>query len=199
MQNDFLKQTLKYFLVSAFAVVCTAGAAFGQETAASQQPEEDESTPPPVISLSSGEQSQLRAENDLKRRTMLCLQLADARLQRAEAAANGENFQDALVELGGYQAVVDHGLRFLQSNNDDSRRVRDNFRRMEIALRAYVPRIEMIRRTTPFEYAIHLKTIMNFTRDARSRALDSFFSDTVYAGNNQPGAETNPLTTEKKP
>ena len=132
---------------------------------------------------------------------MLCLQLADARLQRAEAAANGENFQDALVELGGYQAVVDHGLRFLQSNNNDSRRVRDNFRRLEIALRAHVPRIEMIRRTTPFEYAVHLKTIMNFTRDARSRALDSFFSDTVYAGNTQPAsaAETNPLTVEKKP
>jgi hypothetical protein len=188
--------------------LCAASAtSFAQETQ-----NEQEIAAPPVVAMSKEEHTQLSAETDLKRRVQLCLQLADARLQRAEQSAAGENFQEALLELGGYRAVIESGLKFLKRNNNDSGRIRDNFRKLEMALRTHTPRLETIRRSTPYEYAYHMKSIMNFARDARTNALDSFFSDSVLRDNSAGGGSeakspvlTNsnsnktPYITENKP
>lgn len=211
MQEKLFRQTVKMFLASMAVLFCASSLAFAQSEVV--QDGLDELPPPPVIVLSSAEQQQLSAETDLKRRTALCLQLADLRLKRAEELAVGNNFEAALVELGGYQAVIQNGLSFLRQNNNDSKRARDNFKRMELAIRAHVPRIETIRRTTPFEYALQMKPVMNFARDARTSALEAFFSDSVVedapavapAAPAKPvlkGAETtftSTQTTEKKP
>jgi hypothetical protein len=180
MQNDFLKQTVNG-LFSLVAVFCLTGFVFGQEVQTVDYQGADDTAPPPVFTMSGAEKSQLTNESDLKRRTQLCLMLADARLRSAEAATDREDFQAALLDLGSYQAIIENHIKFLERGNYSDGKVRDNFRRMDITLRSYTPRIETIRRTTPFEFAVHLKSILNFTRDARARALDSFFSDTILS------------------
>lgn len=180
MQNDFLKQTVNG-LFSLVAVFCLTGFVFGQEVQTVDYQGADDTAPPPVFTMSGAEKSQLTNESDLKRRTQLCLMLADARLRSAEAATDREDFQAALLDLGSYQAIIENHIKFLERGSYSDGKVRDNFRRMDITLRSYTPRIETIRRTTPFEFAVHLKSILNFTRDARARALDSFFSDTILS------------------
>ncbi|HYP50010.1 MAG TPA: hypothetical protein VEQ34_03655 [Pyrinomonadaceae bacterium] len=180
MQNDFLKLTVNG-LFSLVAVFCLTGFVFGQEAQTVDNQGSDDIAPPPVFAMSGTEKSQLTNESDLKRRTQLCLMLADARLRRAEEATDREDFQAALLDLGSYQAIIENHIKFLERGNYSDGKVRDNFRRMDITLRSYTPRIETIRRTTPFEFAVHLKSILNFTRDARARALDSFFSDSILS------------------
>lgn len=180
MQNDFLKQTVNG-LFSLVAVFCLTSFVFGQDAQPNDYQDANDTAPPPVFTMSGAEKSQLTNESDLKRRTQLCLMLADARLRSAEAATDREDFQAALLDLGSYQAIIENHIKFLERGNYSDGKVRDNFRRMDITLRSYTPRIETIRRTTPFEFAVHLKSILNFTRDARARALDSFFSDTILS------------------
>ena len=186
MQNDFLKQTVNG-LFSLVAVFCLTGFVFGQDAQPNDYQDANDTAPPPVFTMSGAEKSQLTNESDLKRRTQLCLMLADARLRSAEAATDREDFQAALLDLGSYQAIIENHIKFLERGNYSDGKVRDNFRRMDITLRSYTPRIETIRRTTPFEFAVHLKSILNFTRDARARALDSFFSDTILSSETAGG------------
>lgn len=208
MRSVNLKQTVKT-LFSLTAFFCLTSLVFAQESQQLEYQDDNEIAPPPVFSLSSEERSQLNGESDIKRRTQLCLLLADSRLKRAEDATVREDYQTALAALGSYQAVIKNHLDFLQQNNYNSGgKVRENFRRIDITLRSYAPRIETIRRTTPFEFAVHLKSILNFTRDARTRALDSFFSDTILVETAtaatpraaQPGSNAgNSFSKEKKP
>lgn len=209
MRNDFLKYTVNG-LFSVVAVFCLTGFVFGQQDSQkSDYDDPNETAPPPVFTMSGVEKTQLNGETDLKRRTQLCLTLADARLRSAEAATEREEYQAALTELGSYQAIIDNHIKFLESGNFSEGKLRDNFRRMDITLRSYTPRIEMIRRTTPFEFAVHLKNILNFTRDARARALDSFFDDSILstetAGGIKPQTQKsgnsagNSFSKEKKP
>lgn len=215
MRNVFLKQTVNGLcsLFTVFcAVFCLTGFVFGQqqETQAVEFEDANETAPPPVYTMSGAEKSQLSNESDLKRRTQLCLTLADARLRSAEAATDREDYQTALIDLGSYQAIIDNHIKFLGAGGYSDGKVRDNFRRMDITLRTYTPRIEAIRRSTPFEFAVHLKGILNFTRDARARALDSFFSDSILSsetasgGIKQSTSKTgvpggNGFSSEKKP
>lgn len=178
MQNHLQVKAWKNVMQLSFllaASICWHGEIFGQQN---DEQFEEEETPPPVVIMSQNERTQLTAISDAKKRTVLCLQLANERLARAEQFAIGEDFENALSELGGYQAVIDNNLKFLERNQKD-KKARDNFRKMEMALRQQTPRIETIKRGSPSQFGGFLKTFINFTRDARTRALDSFFSDTV--------------------
>ena len=198
------------FSALVLSLICAAGVSYGQDQPATAATNEIEDVPPPIIALSKMEAEQLRALTDLKDRTRLCLQFAESRLQRAQTLTDNAEFYSALNELAGYQAVVDEGIKFLQNLREDTRKVRDNLRRLEIAVRGHIPRIESIRRSTPLEYGVYIKEIMTFARDSRTRALNSFFSDTVLAESTGGGgikpastqqnkSPNNGFTTEKKP
>ncbi|HVF49604.1 MAG TPA: hypothetical protein VNA19_05935, partial [Pyrinomonadaceae bacterium] len=58
-------------------------------------------------------------------------------------------------------------------------KIRDLFKRLEMALRKHGPRLETIRRTTPSEESSNVRAVYEFTRRARSEALNSFYGDTV--------------------
>lgn len=199
-----------YVIFGLFTVFCTAGAVFGQDGSTHDNGDGDgrlemvqiEEIAPPTFVLSKNEGEQLRAKVDAKDRTLLCLQLANSRLQRAEQLTDSSDFFSAMLELANYQAVVTNGIKFLKTS--DSKKVRENMKRLELALRGHVPRIEAIRRSTPFEYAVHVKTILNFSRDTRSQALETFFSDTVVAEGIRPapavaGGSNTGFTPQKKP
>jgi len=140
-----------------------------------------EVAPPPVKLLSKDERSLLDAKAvDLKARTKLALELMDARLDAAEKWAGGRQFDTMFNELGGFHALMDDSIEFLNRRDTGSNgKVLDNFKRLEIGLRAFSPRIEVIRRELPVRYDDYVRRLMKFVRDARTRATEPLFSDTV--------------------
>lgn len=161
---------------------------------AQTEPQEEEIPAPPIV-LSKDENTQIEAANGIKERTRISLQIAEMRLKQAEKLTEAADFDAALREVGGYQAAIQTGLNFLQKNDDnDNKKIRDNFRRLESAIRVQVPRLELIRRNTPGTHAGYIKKTLDFVRDARTSALESFFSDTVLQ--ESPAKSNNGLTDE---
>ncbi len=150
------------------------------------------------------ERDQLAAARDAKARTRISLDLTEAHLRRAEEHSAARQYDEAAVELGNYQGIIIDALSFLNRTNRDTGKTRDLYRKIELALRSHGPRIETIRRATPFEYAVNVKEIAKFTRDARAQALEAFYGDTVLRGDQDarsqasPGEPTQEPSTEKK-
>lgn len=149
-------------------------------TAHAQQDEPLNATaPPPLKILSKTEKSQLEAVNDLKARTKLALELMEARLLKAESLNAQEQYQEMFTELGSFHALVDNTLDFLSKNNNDSGKVLNNFKRMELSLRKYITRLELIRRDLPIKFELYVRMLVKFIREARTRAVEPLFDDTV--------------------
>lgn len=159
--------------------LCFGSAAHGQELVP------DITAPPPMKFLSSGEKAQLSPVTDPKERTRISLELAEAHLRHAEDATFTRSYDPASAALGRYQAIIEDALRFIKGIDTSSKKMRDLIKRLELTLRAHVSRIEAIRRDTPFEYAVNVKSVLEYTRDARTRALDTFFGNTVVGDNLQ--------------
>ena len=137
--------------------------------------------PPPMKFVSHTEKAQLSSARDVKARTRASLELAELRLQRAEQLTTALQYDAASSELGCYQGLMEDAMRYLAEANFDRNKgkIRDIFKRVELALRAHGIRIESIRRVTPAEYAVNIKPIADYTRGARTEALNYFYGDTV--------------------
>jgi hypothetical protein len=149
----------------------------GQEHATIHLP-----APPPIKFVSRQEQAELSAEPDPKICLRIILEMADSHLHHAEEMVTAKRYDEALTELANYQGIVEYSLRYFGRVNDDSKRIRDLLRKLELALRSHGPRIEAIRRVTPSEYSIYIKAIAEFSRSARAQALNAFYGDTVVRG-----------------
>jgi hypothetical protein len=128
--------------------------------------------------VSREERSQLTA-TDPKARLRTSIDLAAIRLTRTEEFTSLRKFDQALEELGGYLGLLDNVRAYLGSMNRDKGSTRDLYRHLEIALRAHIPRLAVMRRSTPAAYAENLKAAEEYIRDARSDALDSFYGHSV--------------------
>ena len=62
------------------------------------------------------------------------------------------------------------------------KKVLDNYKRLEISLRSYMSRVEVIHRDLPVKYEEYVRGLMKYLRIARTKALDPQFSDTVLPG-----------------
>ncbi len=171
--------------------VCTARAQDNQDA--------PQTAPPPMKFVARAERDQLAAARDAKARTRLSLDLTEAHLRRAEEHSAARQYDEAAVELGNYQGIIVDALRFLKNTNRESGKTRDLYRKIELALRAHVPRIETIRRMTPFEYAVNVKEIGKFTRDARAQALEAFYGDTVLRDDPEMRSQALPRETIQEP
>lgn len=140
--------------------------------------------PPPLRVVPREERSQLEAARDAKARTRLSLELAEARLARAEQMTSAQQFESAARELGIYLGLLEDTLRFLK-NQKEQKKLRDTYKRFEITLRSHAMRLETMRRTTPAEYSVNIRTITEHTKDVRGEALNGFYGDTVIT--NTPG------------
>ena len=154
------------------------------------------SAPPPLKFISGNERTQLSAARDAKARLKAGLEMAEVRLMRAEQFTADQRFVASIAELGVYQALIEDTLRFLGGLRAGSNKTRDFYKRLEIELREHGMRLEAIRRGTPMEYAFHVKAIADFADDARTNAINSFFSDTVLQQNS---AQTNSSARENSP
>ena len=161
-----------FFLVAAH---CLLFAAYAQ----TEQPSDDTSAPPPLKILSKTEKSQIAAVNNIKERTKLALTLMESRLLNAETFSSKEQYREMFDELGGFHALIDNTLDFLKRNNNNSGKVLSGFKRIELSLRKYITRLELIRRELPIKYESYVRQLTKYIRDARTEAVEPLFDDSV--------------------
>lgn len=169
-------------LVLIILAVCAPGLVLGQEDG----PENNfppGAEPPPLKVISKEERELLNNEKNLKNRTKLFLELMNARLEKAEQNGSQKNYREMFRELGRFQALVDNALFYLNRNNTGSGKVLNNFKRLELGLREFLPRLELIRRELPVNYEFYVRTLILDVRDSRRKAVDPLFSDTVLPDN----------------
>ena len=135
--------------------------------------------PPPLRVISKEEITKLEAQKDVKGYTKLVVVLMEARLKKAETFSLESQYREMFGELGAFQSLVDRSLIFLNKHDTDSGKVLNNFKRLEISLRAFLPRLELIRRELPFRYEFYTRKLIIYVRNARTRAIEPFYDDSV--------------------
>jgi hypothetical protein len=138
------------------------------------------SAPPPMKFVPRTERTQLLAVSDAKAHTRASMEMAEARLLRAEQLTAGQQYDAASAELGIYQGLIEEALRFLNATRTGNNKMRDTYKRLELSLRTYTARIEAIRRVTPAEYKANINAIADFTCGVRTEALNGFFGDVIH-------------------
>ena len=141
---------------------------------------------PPLKLISKEERQQLDQTKDSKDRLKLSIELADARLTKAEQLTMQTEYEAALNEIGTYHALIEDALENLSTLKQDSNKTRDLYKRVELALRADGPRLTAMRRITPLEFAVWIKKVEDFARAGRTEALNSFYGHTVVREKNTP-------------
>ena len=180
------------FLLAQVVVVCAIPVSLCAQPRGPQMP-----VPPPMRFVSRDERSQLMAARDLKARLRTTIELAEIHLGRAEASTSQKRFDQASEEVGNYLGLVDDARVVLAGLNRDKNSTRDLYRRFDIALRAHVPRLAVIRRTTPADYAGHIKAAEDFARDTRTEALESFYGHSVLR--EDAGTQKKPEQMKERP
>lgn len=135
--------------------------------------------PPPLRIISKEEIAKLEAEKDVKKYTKLVVDLMSERLKKAETFSTENQYQNMFSELGAFHSLVDRSLIFLNKHDTDSGKVLNNFKRLEISLRTFLPRLELIRRELPFRYEFYTRRLIVYVRNARSRAIEPLYDDSV--------------------
>ena len=158
-----------FLLLAAHCSLLTALAQEGQK----------EDAPPPLKVISKEEKKQLETETDITKRTKLALLLMDTRLKAAENFFSKQQYREMFDELGGFHALVDKTLDFLNRNDNGRGKVLGNFKRLEMSLRTFLPRIEIMRRELPAEYEFYVRNLARNIRATRAKAVEPFFGETV--------------------
>ena len=154
--------------------------------------------------VSREERSQLTTAKDPKDRLRTSIELARSRLTRVEDFTSQKKFDQALEELGGYLGLIDDLRAFCGAMVRDKGSTRDLYRKLDIELRAHIPRLAVVRRTTPAAYSIHLKAAEEYVREMRAEALDSFYGHSVLredsgSGDKKPDKSKEPPEGAKRP
>ncbi len=174
-----LRRCRTALLIGAFGLLVTF---WSCPSSFAQIPDEEipaDAVPPPVTTLSREELKLLNAKIDSRKRTQLSLELMDGRLAKSETFLAEDNFRESLNELGGFHGLLNNALGFLIKSNDRGDKVDKNFKTFEMYLRKLGSRLESIRRLMPFKYGYYVLSLMKTVRDARSKAIEPLFDDTV--------------------
>jgi hypothetical protein len=153
--------------------------------------------PPPMHFVSKSERSQLDGTRDGKARLRETMALAEVRLTRAEQMTNDKNFTEALGDLGGYLGLIGDLRDYFAKLDQGKNSTRDLYRHFEMQVRAHIPRLAVIQRTTPAAYVRNIKDAEEFIKDTRSEALDSFYGHSVLREPPPEKAQTPPPGTAK--
>ncbi len=135
--------------------------------------------PPPMKIISKGERGQLDAQRDIKQRTKLALELMHLRLKSAETSYAAADFKTMFSELGGFHALMENTLAFLNMAGSSEGKILDNYKRFELGIRPFMPRLELIRRELPDRFDPYVKNLVRSVRDARTKAVEPLFGNTV--------------------
>lgn len=129
--------------------------------------------------IPAAERNRINETTDPKARIRRTIELAELHLQHSEALASQQNYDQVLTELGNYLALIDDGLDYLAKLGNDPGKNRDRYKQVELALRAHGPRLTVMRRATPLEYATRIKEVEDSAREGRTEALNAFYGNTV--------------------
>ena len=166
------------FLFVFVLALCFAASINAQPPTPNDDDFDPDAAPPPVRAMSSSERTQLDQQQGLKERTKLALALMSSRLSKAEEL-NAKNEHKAMYdELGGFHALMDDTLEFLESAPRKDKTL-DNLKRFEMTLRSFAPRLGLIRREIPSEYDSYVRVLLKYLRDARSKAIEPLFGNSV--------------------
>lgn len=135
--------------------------------------------PPPLKTIPKTERLQIEGNSDPKQRVRQTVEFAILHLSAAEKHTTQSNYEAASQEVGTYHALIQNALTFLATLKRDSNKTRDVYKRLELALRADIPRLTSMRRSTPIDFAVWLKEVEDFAREGRTEALNSFYGHTV--------------------
>ena len=160
---------------SMFALCCLLTFAFCLGQAAAQP----DSVPPPSKVIDKAEKAKLDEVTDEKDHTILALAYMDAHLKQAEKFFGAQDYYNLYVELGAFHYLMDNTLDFLLRRNTGSNKMRSNLKRYEIALRAFAPRLELIRREVETKYEPYILKLLKSLRETRTKAIEPLFGDTV--------------------
>lgn len=141
--------------------------------------------PPPLNLISKQERKDLELQRSTKKRTKLALELISGRLDNAEEKAAADEFQASLNQLGRFQALIRDTFDFLKAKEGGKKSLK-NFKRFEMTLRTFLPRLEILRRGMPFEYSYHVRMLIKFVKDTRAGALEPLYDDTVIPEEGPP-------------
>jgi hypothetical protein len=173
-----LSKNFKHFSLFAFGFSLLFLFALTVPVSAQEESFED-TAPPPLKIISKGERTSLEAETNVSERTKLALTLMENRLKRAEDFNARGLYGEMFDELGGFHALIDNTLFFLNKNDTNRGKVLNNFKRLELNLRRFIPRIELIRRELPARYELYVRSLIKNLRAARGKAVEPFFGDSV--------------------
>ncbi len=169
-----------------FAFIPVAALILFASTASAQDDKyELTDSPPPLKLIAATERKQLNAAKDVKERTKLALDLMQARLTTATAKSEATDYAAMFQELGGFHAIMDETLSFLDRFSENRNARLNNFKRLEIGLRRMNPQIDLLRRNSPQERERYLFYLSRNVRDARARAIEPQFSNTVVPQSRQ--------------
>ena len=187
------RETQRRFLLSAVlllpALICVQ-AIYAQDAQQLSQPSPTPLTaPPPLKTIAAEERGQIEQTRDSGKRVRMTIDFAAVHLTKAEQHTTQENFDAAAAEVGMYHALIENAFEFLSTFKRDSNKTRDNYKRLELALRSHGPRLTNIRRTTPLEFAVWIKKVEDFAREGRTEALNSFYGHTVVREKTDKNAE----------
>ena len=174
LKNNFFHRLFFCLLLLTFYVLLSVSL-FAQED------QSEITAPPPLKTISKEEKTQLAAQNGVKKYTKLSLELMDARLAKAENFNNQQQYAQMFDQLGGFHALVDDTLDYLNKHDTDSGKILNNFKRLEISLRQFAPRLELIRRDLPFKYELYVRKLIIFVREARTKAVEPLFDNSVVS------------------
>src|SRR6266404_3201146 len=135
--------------------------------------------PPPMRLVSRSERSQLDGARDAKARLRATMTLAEDHLVHAENFTEQKKFDEASAELGSYLGLIGDLRKYIATLNHDKTSTRDVCRHFEIEVRPHIPRLAVMRRSTPASYSLYLKDAEEFIKDTRSEALDTFYGHSV--------------------
>jgi len=169
------KRLLLFALHFSFFTFC----AFAQQDEPYRQPQPDDAAPPPLSMISKAEKTSLDALTDVSERTKLSLEFMEARLKRAEDSYAQNTLDQMFSELGGFNGLINNTLDFLKKNDISRGKVLNNYKKLEISLRKFSPRIELIRRELPAKYEYWVRSLIKSVRVARSKAVEPLFGDSV--------------------
>ncbi len=172
---------LKSILLFTFSFLLFTFSAFAQTADAPpyEAPQPDDAVPPPLRLISKQDKSSLDAQTDIGERTKLSLDLMEAHLKRAEDLYAQDSLDRMFDELGDFGALIDNTLAFLKKNVIGRGKVLNNYKKLEISLRKFSPRIELIRRELPLRYEYWVRSLIKDVRAARTKAVEPLFGDSV--------------------
>jgi chromosome segregation ATPase len=129
--------------------------------------------------VSRSERSQLNEARDAKARLHATITLAEDHLTHAENFTEQKKFDEASAEVGSYLGLIGDLRDYISKLNHDKTSTRDICRHLEMDVRPHLPRLAVMRRTTPASYSLYIKEAEEFIKDTRAEALDSFYGHSV--------------------